>query len=138
MKAKQCEFCRRPHIGNKLCSDCLKKLDEDFILVREYLWEHNGAGIEEVHEATGVSRKSIFYLLREERLIVGDENGCANAILTCESCKQPINTGRLCAGCKKQVLTALHQSVAAVKPSKSLYEEDEEVSIKGVAKLQVK
>jgi len=140
MQVRQCEFCRKPHLGNRLCSECLVKLDEDFILVREYLYDHDRAGIEEVSEATGVTRKSIFYLLREERLLVGDENGCANSILICESCKKPIHTGRLCPGCKKEVLTALHQSVSAARPLKPIAYDDEfeEQSIKGVAKLQLK
>ena len=138
MQVKQCEFCRMPHIGNKLCGDCLVRLDEDFFKIKEYLYEHDRAGIEEVSDATGVSRKSIFYLLREERLLVGDENGCANNLLTCQSCKKPINTGRMCAGCKKEVLNELHRSVTPVTPPKQIKEESEEVSIKGVAKLQLK
>jgi len=139
MQVKQCEFCRMPHLGNRLCADCLLKLDEDFILVREYLYDHDGADIEEVSAETGVSKKTIFYLLKEERLLVGDENGRANSILTCESCKKPIHTGRMCTGCKKEVMTALQQSVSAVKvPKQVVYDDVEEVSIKGVAKLQLK
>jgi len=121
-----------------MCGDCLKKLDEDFILIREYLYEHDGAGIEEVSEATGVSRKSILYLLKEERLIVGDENGEANGYLKCESCKRPIHTGRMCAGCKNEVLSAIQQSVAAVRKPKPMTVEQEEEALRGVAKLQLK
>ena len=142
MEVKQCEFCRVPFqsAGNRVCNDCFKKLDEDFIMVREYLYEHDRAGIEEVSEATGVSRKNIMYLLKEERLIVGDDDGSSGGILTCESCKKPINTGRICAGCKKEVLTAIRQSVGGVvsKPKQLPKEDIEEKSIKGVAKLQLK
>ena len=142
MEIKQCTFCRMPYqsTGSRICGDCAKKLDEDFICIREYLYEHDGAGIEEVHEATGVSRKSIFYLLKEERLIVGDENGCVNGILTCEACKKPISTGRLCASCKNEVLSAIQESVGPVRRPKKMVvkEENEEVPFKGVAKLQLK
>jgi len=141
MEFKQCEFCRRPypHMGKSVCSECLIKLDEEFVEIREYLYDHEGAGIEEVSEATGVPRKSIFYLLKEERLIVGDENGCVNGILKCESCKRPIPTGRMCSGCKKEVISALNESIGAYKLPKQVIEEDEvEISIKGLAKLQVK
>ena len=140
MEIKQCDFCRIPFqtLGNKLCNDCLSGLDEDFIKVREYLYEHDRAGIEEVSEATGVSRKSIMYLLKEERLLVGDENGDVGGFLTCESCKKPISTGRMCASCKKEVLSALQENVAVVRKPKPKPEREEEVSIKGVAKLQVK
>jgi len=124
-------------LGKKICGDCLLKLDEDFILIREYLWEHDRAGIEEVSEATGVSRKSIMYLLKEERLIVGDENG-PGGFLICESCRRPISTGRMCAACKKEVLSAIQESVGPVSMPKRKPEIVEEQSIKGVAKLQLK
>ncbi|MCL2662296.1 MAG: flagellar protein [Oscillospiraceae bacterium] len=141
MEVKQCDFCRMPYqgTGNKICGDCLLKLDEDFIEIREYLWEHDRAGIDEVSEATGVSRKSIMYLLKEERLTVGDESEPGSGILTCESCKRPIRTGRMCAGCKNEVMSAMQESIGAVvsKP-KRRPEPVEEESFKGVAKLQLK
>ena len=63
MEVRQCDFCRMPYqsTGKKICGDCLLKMDEDFILIREYLWENDRAGIDEVSEATGVTRKSILY-----------------------------------------------------------------------------
>ena len=141
MEVRQCDFCRMPYqsTGKKICGDCLLKLDEEFIEIREYLWEHDRAGIEEVSEATGVSRKSIMYLLKEERLIVGDENGAGCGLLLCESCRKPISTGRMCAGCKKEVLSAIQESVGVVvsKPRRRP-EPVEEESFKGVAKLQLK
>jgi len=126
--------------GKNICGDCLLKLDEDFIQIREYLWEHDRAGIDEVSEATGVSRKSILYLLKEERLIVGDENGNnGGGILTCESCRKPISTGRMCAGCKKEVLSAIQESIGAVSSRpKWRPEPTTEKPFKGVAKLQLK
>ena len=141
MEVRQCDFCRMPYqsTGKKICGDCLLKLDEDFILIREYLWDHDRAGIDEVSEATGVSRKSILYLLKEERLIVGDENGQGGGgILTCESCKRPISTGRMCAGCKKEVLSAIQDSVSSVSRPRRRPEPAQEKSFKGVAKLQLK
>ena len=142
MEIKQCEFCRVPFQtqGNRLCNDCFAELDKDFITIREYLYEHDNAGIDEVSEATGVPRKIILYLLKEERLLIGDENGSGCGFLTCESCKKPINTGRICAGCRKEVLNAIQQSSGGVvsKPKQVHRETVEEESIKGVAKLQLK
>jgi len=125
--------------GKKICGDCLLKLDEDFIEIREYLWEHENAGIDEVAEETGVSRKSIMYLLKEERLTVGDESEPGSGILKCELCKKPIRTGRMCASCKTEVFSAMQDSIGAVasKP-KRRPEPVEEESLKGVAKLQLK
>jgi len=139
-EVRQCDFCRMPYqsTGKKICGECLIKLDEDFIEIREYLWEHDRAGIEEVSEATGVSRKTIMYLLKEERLIVGDEDGKGCGILTCESCRKPISTGRMCAGCKKEVLSAIQESVGVVSKPRRRPEIAEEESLRGVAKLQLK
>jgi len=142
MAFKQCEFCRRPYedMGKSVCGECLLKLDEDFVKIREYLYDHNGAGIEEVSEETGVSRKVIFYLLKEERLIVGDENGSVNGILKCESCKRPIPTGRMCGSCKKEVVKSLNDSAGSYSvPRRIVVEDDVEIeSLRGVAKLQLK
>ena len=140
MEIRQCDFCRAPYQshGNKLCRECLIKLDEDFILIRDYLYEFEGAGIEEVSEATGVSRKTIMLLLKEERLIVTDDKGYSGGILKCETCRKPINTGRICASCRKEIQSAIQESVSVVKRPKRIKEETNEESIKGVAKLQLK
>jgi hypothetical protein len=114
------------------------KIDEDFFLVKEYLYEHDRAGIEEVSEATGVSRKSIMYLLREERLLVGDDGGGNVGILTCESCRKPINTGRMCKSCKNEVIKVMNQSINVAPRPKQKTPSNEEKSIKGAAKLQLK
>ena len=86
-------------------------------------------------------------MLKEERLIVGNEKERATGILTCESCKRPIHSGRMCAACKNEVITAFQQSVSGVrKPSQNDYstqgskgrDTQEEENFKGVAKLQLK
>jgi len=141
MEIKQCDFCRMPFqsLGKRVCGDCLIMLDENFIAIREYLYDHDHAGIEEVSEATGVSRKAILYLLKEERLIVGDEDGDGGGILKCESCRKSISTGRMCTDCKKEIFSAMQESVGAVvrKPPRKKEAVDEEER-SGVAKLQVK
>jgi len=139
MEVKQCEFCRMLYQspGNRLCNDCLIKVDEDFIKIREYLYEHDGAGIEEVSEATGVTRKIIMFLLKEERLLVSSDSMGGGGILICEACKKPINTGRICESCKKEVISALQDSIRDVKSPIQRPESADEYpnKNKGVAKL---
>ena len=136
MEVKQCDFCRRPHqmLSNKLCTVCVVKLDEDFIKIRDYIYDHEGAGAEEVSVATGVPKKSILYLLKEERLSIGGE--VEGALLLCESCKKPVRSGRLCASCKNEVMSSMQQATGAVVKPKQVKKEEEERSIKGSAKLQ--
>jgi len=139
MEIKQCDFCRRLHqtLSSKTCRDCLVMLDEDLSKIRKYLYDNEGAGVEEVSEATGVPKKSIMFLLKEERLSVVEGSGDGSrGMLSCESCKKPIMTGRLCVSCKKEVMSAMQNAAPAPAPKKKA-EAEEEKNIKGVAKLQV-
>ena len=140
MEVKQCEFCRVPFhsYGSRICKDCLIRMDEAFFRVRDYLYEHDRAGIEEVSHATGVTKKAIMYLLKEERLLVGDDKGDVGGFLRCEACKKPINTGRMCKGCKNQVLSEMQQVVTVPKKQKEIKSETEDESMDGVAKLSLK
>jgi len=113
-------------------------LDSAWFLIRDYLYENGNAGIEEVSAATRVSKKYIMYLLKEERLLVGDENGDVGGFLKCESCKKPIRTGRMCGSCKNQIISEMNESVSAISIPKKKVEEVEEESTDGVAKLQLK
>ena len=102
MELKNCVECGRSFAskqGESLCKRCMeKKVDDDFTIVREYLYSHPGADIKDVSEATGVDEKIIFKLLREERLEVVEEE---NSLLRCKKCGKSIRSGRLCEACKK-------------------------------------
>jgi len=139
MEIKQCDFCRKPHQNpsSKLCRDCHIKLDEDFIKIKEYLYENEGAGIDEVSYETGVPRAIILHLLKDERLTVGKDDSDGGGFLTCETCKKPIRTGRMCADCKKEVISAVQQNVGPVVIKKKP-EPVKEESLKGSAKINVK
>jgi len=114
-------------------------LDSAWFIIRDYLYENDRASIEEVSLATGVSKKYIMYLLKEERLLVGDEQGDVGGFLKCESCKKPINTGRMCKSCKNQIVSEMNESISAISiPKKKVKEVEEEESLDGVAKLQLK
>jgi len=86
---------------NPVCNKCLEKEEEEFKLVKEYIYENPGSTAYEVSEATGVSVEKIMKFLREERLELSSEN--ANLLLECESCGRPIKSGRYCEECKNQI-----------------------------------
>ena len=141
MEVKQCDFCRKPFhsYGSKICADCLMLLDSAWFIIRDYLYEHGNAGVEEVSYATGISKRYILYLLKEERLLVGNDNGDAGGFLKCESCKKPIRTGRMCVSCKNQIISEMNESISAISiPKKKEKEVEEEESMDGVAKLSLK
>lgn len=86
---------------NPICNKCLEEDEEEFKLVKEYLYENPGAIIPEVSDATGVSVEKIMRFLRDERLEINSEN--SNLVLECESCGRPIKSGRFCEECKNNI-----------------------------------
>lgn len=86
---------------NPVCNKCLEQEEEEFKLVKEYIYENPGSTAYEVSEATGVSVEKIMKFLREERLELSSDN--TNLLLECESCGRPIKSGRYCEECKNQI-----------------------------------
>ncbi|WP_217915126.1 hypothetical protein [Miltoncostaea marina] len=50
------------------CADCLDAREEQFAVVKEWLFEHRGASISAAGEATGVPDATIMSFIREGRL----------------------------------------------------------------------
>lgn len=100
---KNCPRCGKlfKSYGNTVCQECIATEESDFKLVKEYIYDHENANIIEISEETGVSAEKIIRFLKEERLLM-TSNDC-NAALVCESCGSPIQTGRYCSGCKKEL-----------------------------------
>ena len=128
----QCNFCKKPFqsLGGKVCAECLQKLDADFIIVRDYIYENKRADIDKVSEETGVSKHAILHLLKEGRLIMED---ALSGLLLCETCKKPITTGRMCDACKKSVASKMDKIVSGVK---SPVKKDTAQDWRGTAKLK--
>ena len=116
MSIIQCKVCKKPFhsLGGKTCNDCLRKIDEDFIIVRDYIYDNPDSRMDKICEETGVEKSAILQLLKEGRLILNDPD--AEGILTCEVCKKPISTGRMCEECKSKVASTMNKSIAAKKP----------------------
>ena len=111
MNIMQCVFCKKPFqsLGRKICPDCLEQIDRDFITVRDYIYEHKQTNIDKVAEETEVSKQIILHLLKEGRLILDGPGG--DGLLVCESCKKPINSGRLCKDCQDKIAGKMQKSI---------------------------
>jgi len=133
MNIMQCSLCKKPFqsYGGKICGECLVKLDEDFIKVRDYLDDHKNAGFEKITEDTGVPKQSILHLLKDGRLIIEDPE--ATGILLCEVCKKPISTGRMCKDCKNSVANTMQKNIDIRKPQ--AVPQNDSPSFKGAAKV---
>ncbi|GAA4653985.1 hypothetical protein GCM10023142_11230 [Anaerocolumna aminovalerica] len=107
MDVRNCNECGKlfNYIGvSSLCPNCSKKLDEKFGQVKSYLYDHPGAGIQEVSEENDVTPGQIRKWIREERLAFADNSVVG---IECEKCGTMIRTGRFCQSCKDKLANNL-------------------------------
>jgi flagellar operon protein (TIGR03826 family) len=87
-----------------LCSACQKVIEEKFSIVKEYIYNHPGAGIAEVAEENDVTTMQIQKWIREERLTFSEDSPVG---IECENCGAMIKTGRFCKPCKDKLANNL-------------------------------
>ncbi len=105
-----------PHCGklfafdgkNKLCPVCRNSEEDDYQKVKDFLWDHPNASIEEVHIATEVERELIIKFVRDGRLVA--EGIDFDFMIECERCGQPIMSGRFCAKCQQDLIDGFSSS----------------------------
>ncbi len=108
MELKNCKKCGKlfsPKTNEKVCPVCREEEEEKFKKVKEYLWDHPKASVEEVHEATGVEEELIIKFVKEDRLIA--EGIDVDMLLECERCGTQIKSGRFCQSCKQELVSGL-------------------------------
>ena len=104
MDVRNCKGCSRlfNYIGGQqLCPECIKALDIKFDQVRDYVYDHPRAGMQQVAEENDVSIAQIKRWIREERLAFSDD---AQVGLEWEGCGKMIRTGRFCETCKAKYI----------------------------------
>ena len=114
MKLRNCPQCGKLFVYNhrSLCPECLKKDEEGFDKVRDFIHNNPQASLEDVSKATEVSTKNILEYLKEGRLMLRNNN--VNILLNCELCGEPILSGRICEKCGgkfKSELTSREKSM---------------------------
>ncbi|BCJ95825.1 hypothetical protein acsn021_33940 [Anaerocolumna cellulosilytica] len=82
--------------GKRICSKCKKEDDEQFEIVKSYIYENLSATIMDVSKETGVRVARIKAFLREGRLVIPDNSAI---FLNCEACGTSIKFGRICRTC---------------------------------------
>ena len=103
MEVRTCKSCGRMFNGvgrSPLCPSCAEKLEEKFQQVKEYVWEHRTATMQDISDNNDVSVKQIRQWVREERLSFADDSPVG---LECEKCGATIKTGRFCENCKNKL-----------------------------------
>ncbi len=111
MHVKQCKLCGKlfQSLGNPICMECEERLDQEFRIVRDYLYGHPDEDIAGISKETGVSEKSILQFLKEERLSL---HGPSENI-RCEHCGKAIPSGKLCMECKDKLSQMFESMVEA-------------------------
>jgi flagellar operon protein (TIGR03826 family) len=101
MDIRNCRRCNRifQYKGSKYCSSCMIEMDDIFIKVRDYIYEHPEANILKVSQETGVEEGIILEFLREGRL----ELTSPSLDFVCERCERPIVSGRYCNECIQEL-----------------------------------
>ncbi len=103
-------------MGPIVCPACREALEEKFKAVKKYIQDNPGVGIQQTSRECEVEVSQIQQWIREERLEFASDS---MVMLNCESCGQPIRSGRFCDQCKNSLANGLRQSVARpVEPAK--------------------
>ena len=100
MSLGNCSECGKLYMENqqKLCRDCLDRVDEEEKKIAEYLRKVNRAGVHQIQQATGVREKTINRMLKQGRLF-----GDFTVEYSCEMCGTTITEGRVCVACLRSL-----------------------------------
>lgn len=85
----------------------MKKLEEKFQVVKQFIKDNPSANIQTVADETETSVKTIKQWVREERLTFAEGSLVG---LECENCGANILTGRFCDKCKNKVHNEIAQA----------------------------
>ena len=105
MEVRNCRGCGKlyNYIGGpyrNLCPNCIEKIEEKYLEVKEYIQDHHNATMTEVAEECDVSTRQIEQWIRDERLVIADDSPIG---ITCERCGASIKSGRFCERCKNKM-----------------------------------
>ncbi len=114
MGIRQCRRCDKlfHDMGKSICPICVTELDEMFTTVRDYLFDHRNASVEEVVENTGAEADDVIEWVREGRLVAGDAK---QSFLKCERCGLSISQGRFCAACSAEMMSKLENTASQLR-----------------------
>jgi predicted amidophosphoribosyltransferase len=107
LNVRNCALCQKmfKYKGYDICPRCMEKVDKEYVIVRDYLYDHPGAGIQELSEETEVDEAAILHLVRTGRLVFAEG---ADTGIYCRQCGRPIvAAGGLCERCAAQLSKTL-------------------------------
>ena len=118
MDILQCRICSKPFqsFGGKTCTNCLEEMEMQYIKVRDYIYDNPyNSEIDKISAETEVPHAAILQMLKDGRLMIRTVDG-DSGLLSCEICKRPIGSGKMCDDCKNQVAEELQRSLESKMP----------------------
>lgn len=114
LELTNCNKCGRAFMsdGSRYCKRCRGESEDEYKIVKKYVYDNPGVTILEVHEATGVAEKKILQYLREGRLEIVDD---VNFVLDCQRCGVSIKSGKFCEKCAREMAMELRSAFAPKK-----------------------
>lgn len=94
--------------GKCICAKCKEEDEEQFNIVKNYIYEHFEATLMEVSKETGVRVIRIKNYIKEGRLIIPDGSA---VFLNCENCGCSIKFGRVCRECANTISNELRKGM---------------------------
>lgn len=107
--------------GERICSVCKDKDEEEFKKVRKYIREHEMATISDVSTELEISVKTIKKFIRQGRLEITKDSPLG---IDCERCGTQIKSGRYCEECAKELERGFNRNTNKIK-NKSSFEQKE-------------
>lgn len=111
MDVRNCKSCGRLFnflSGPQICPECVRKLEDKFQQVREYIRDNPKVPIATIADENEVSVKQIKQWVREERLEFSEDSQMG---LECENCGKTIRTGRFCEDCKGKMANEMEGAI---------------------------
>jgi ribosomal protein L32 len=107
MEIRKCMRCKKffNTLKSPYCGECLDVIDRECKLIHNYIAQHPDADASEIANALVIDERTVLYLLREGRLEMK-----AQPQTPCQSCGQPIRSGRFCPACVARMSRALQNA----------------------------
>lgn len=127
LNVKKCKRCGKifQYMGRDMCPECVEKIDDCFVMIRDYLDEHPNAGIGEVSEALEIDEKIILDFIKSGRILLKE------AVLKCMSCGRPIRCGEMCDECKAKITNKLAAAVKSKEKEEEKIRKEREINRTG-------
>ncbi|MFY9174106.1 MAG: MerR family transcriptional regulator [Peptococcia bacterium] len=123
MEMRNCPECGKifTYIRTNLCPACVRKDEEQFRIVRNFIARNPGVDIVTVSEETGVSEDKIIKYIKDGRIINNSPN--TKISVECEVCGTLIPQGRYCKPCQERLTSGLKRTIE--RENLKLKEEEE-------------